>query len=282
MIKGKHIFILIIIIYCSFIICCILRNFDLNKTFLNTFKYISTQSATSLPLLDEEKQYVAHAGGQLEDYTYLNNLEAIRNSYNKGVRLIELDIEFTRDNVPIMLHSWDGFITKFFRVPAWKKYYLKEFKSFQMINDWHQLTLDETIKYMQKEFKDMYLITDTKNDNLLLLDIIANRYPNMMHRIIPQVYNQDEYQYAKKLGFENIIYTLYMSEDTKEEIIEFCKRNNPFAITMNTSWANTDLPMELSKLNVYTYAHTINTEDEFEILKTNGIKGVYTDKLFDS
>lgn len=118
MIRIRHIFILIIILCCSFAICCILQNFDLNKTFLNTFKYISTQNTTSQYLLDEEKQYVAHGGGQLEDYTYLNNLEAIRNSYNKGVRLIELDIEFTTDNVPIMLHSWDGFITKFFRVPA--------------------------------------------------------------------------------------------------------------------------------------------------------------------
>ena len=89
----------------------------------------------------------------------------------------------------------------------------------------------------------------------------------MQDRIIPQVYSQDEYAYAKSLGYKNIIYTLYLTEDTKEQIIEFCKKEHPFAITMSTSWAYTDLPVILSRLGVYTYAHTINDVNEYNYLK---------------
>ena len=213
------------------------------------------------------------------DYTYLNNLEAIRNSYNQGIRLIELDVEFTTDNQPVMLHSWYGFITKFFVVEAWKTYYYEEFKNFKMVNGWHQLTLEDTIFYMENEFKEMYLITDTKNDNKLLLDIIMSKYPHMQKRIIPQVYNQEEYFYAKSLGFTNIIYTLYTSPDTEEQIIEFYKQNKPFAITMPQSLAYSSLPLELSKLGIYTYTHTINDINEYTTLINNGINGIYTDYI---
>lgn len=214
--------------------------------------------------------------------TYLNNLEAIQNSYDKGIRLIELDIELTNDNYPIMLHSWDGFITKFFNVEGFKTYSLKDFKNFKMINDWHQLTLDEVIYYMQAEFPEMYLITDTKVDNKIILNYINQNYPYMKSRIIPQVYNQNEYYYAKSLGFDKIIYTLYMSNDTEEEVIDFCKNNKPFAITMPKSLANTELPQKLSELGVYTYAHTVDDGNEFEELKANGICGIYTNKLFEN
>lgn len=244
----------------------------------NTSSIINEQTLHSLT--ESEKRYVAHAGGALEDFTYLNNVEAVRNCYSKGVRLIELDIELTTDSVPVMLHSWDGFVNKFFGVEAWKVYSSEEFNNFKMVNGWHQLTLDSTIEYMEKEFKEMYLVTDSKQDNYLILDTLANNYPHMKDRIIPQVYNQEEYHYAKKLGFKNVIYTLYMSSDTKEEIIEFCKQNDPFAITMNTYWAYTDLPSELSKLGIYTYAHTINTEEEYKTLIDKGINGIYTDSVF--
>lgn len=230
-------------------------------------------------LSSEEKMYVAHAGGKIGKYTYVNNYEALKNSYDNGYRLIELDVEFTSDGVPVMLHSWDGFVTAYFKIESNIVYSYDKFMNFEMINGWHQMSLDDVIKYMDTDFKDMYLITDTKNDNKKLLQLIKDRYSYMMDRIIPQVYSRDEYKYAKDLGFKNIIYTLYLSSDSQDDIIKFCKENYPFAITMNTSWAYSTLPVELSKIGVYTYTHTINDWKEFDYLKKNGIKGIYTDEL---
>ena len=261
-------------IFLIFLIIAIII-FSIIFTFIHTYNDYSKAHPLSL----QEKKIIAHAGGALGDFKYLNNLESIENSYNNGIRLIELDIEFTTDNKPVMLHSWDGFVTKFFSVEAWKTYYYDEFKNFKMVNNWHQLTLDDTIFYMKNMFKEMYLVTDTKNDNKLLLDILATKYPYMKKRIIPQVYNQQEYKYAKDLGFNNIIYTLYASKDTPEQVIDFCKNNEIFAITMPKDLAYTDLPSKLSELGIYTYTHTINDIEEFKSLSTKGINGIYTDYL---
>lgn len=233
------------------------------------------------PLSETEKQYVAHAGGFLDtNYHYLNNYEAIQNSYNRGYRLIELDVEFTSDNKPVLLHSWDGFVALFFHTESFRVYSYEEFQQFQMINGWHALTVDDLIHAMETDFPEMYWITDTKNDNSYLLELLATQYPHMLTRIIPQVYSQQEYFYAKELGFENVIYTLYESNDTEEEILVFCKEQHPFAITMNTTWAYSDLPGRLAKQSIYTYAHTINDVSTQKELQQNHINGIYTDILF--
>lgn len=255
---------------------------ELNTTFNSLMQDATTLNFNTIyKYSDSEKKYVLHAGGELEGYTYLNNLEAVRNSYEKGFRMIELDIELTSDNIPVLIHSWDGFVNKFFGEPDFKVYSFEEFKNFKMVNGWHQLTLDSILYYMQTEFPEMYLITDTKVDNKSVLNYIVTNHPNMMNRIIPQVYSQDEYIYAKNLGFKKIIYTLYKSSDTLEEIVEFCKEYNPYAITMNKDWANSELPKKLDEIGIYTYAHTIDNLEDYEALKANGIKGIYTNKLFE-
>ena len=84
-----------------------------------------------------------------------------------------------------------------------------------------------------------------------------------------------------RLGFKNIIYTLYVSEDTNNEIVDFCKNNYVFAITMPKSRAlDSDLAKRLSELGIYVYTHTVNSEEEFESLKEKGVRGIYTDTLF--
>lgn len=257
------------------------NNANLDSYFLDKYNINFEKVFDTYELTANDKKYVSHAGGRMGKLTYVNNYEALKNSYDKGYRLIELDIEFTSDNVPVMLHSWDGFINTYFNVEGGKTYSYNQFKKFEMINGWHQLSLEDVINYMDTEFDEMYLITDTKNDNKKLLSLIKDEYSYMQSRIIPQVYSQDEYEYAKNLGYKNIIYTLYLSEDTKEEIIDFARREKPFAITMSTSWAYTDLPLYLERLGVYTYCHTINDKSEYDFLKLNGIKGIYTDELIE-
>lgn len=228
-----------------------------------------------------QKSHIAHGGGALGEYTYSNCYYAIKTYYDEGIRLFELDVEYTTDNIPVMLHSWDGFQFKYLGLERNVVYSYEEFINAKMINDWGQLSLESTITYMKTEFPEMFLITDTKADNRALLLTISQQYSDVQDRIIPQVYNQEEYKYAKELGFKNIIYTLYMSEDTDEQIIEFCKNNQVFAITMPKDRAlGTSLAKELNDLGIYVYAHTINSDEDFEQLKENGVSGIYTDNLF--
>ena len=213
--------------------------------------------------------------------TYLNCYESIKYYYEKGIRLFELDVEFTSDNVPVLLHSWDGFQLKYLGIPREKVASYDEFSKAKMKNNYTQLSLESLTKLMEDEFNEMFFVTDTKENNLKLLSIISSKFKSIKSRILPQVYNQDEYVFAKELGFDNIIYTLYMSNDSDDEVINFCKENKVFAITMPISRAkSSDLANKLQELGVFVYVHTVNDTLFFEELKTRGVQGIYTDYIY--
>ncbi len=219
---------------------------------------------------------------QFRGDTYLNCYDSIKYYYSKGLRLFELDVEYTSDHVPVLLHSWDGFQYKYLGIPREKVASFEEFSRAKMKNDYTQLSLESLAKLMENEFSDMFFVTDTKENNIELLSIISSNYKAIKPHVIPQVYNQDEYFFAKELGFENIIYTLYMSEDTDDEVINFCKENDVFAITMPLKMAQESaLASNLKEKGVFVYTHTVNNKAVFEELKSNGIQGIYTDYLTD-
>lgn len=223
------------------------------------------------------EKLIAHAGGRIKGLTYTNCKEAFDKSYEDGYKFIEVDFEWTTDGQPVLLHSWDGFLTKFFGVEP-KRYSLKVFRSFDMINNWHQMTL-ESLTHWMKEHPDVYIITDVKDNNLKLLSLISQNYPDLQKQIIPQIYFMDEYIRAEHLGYKNIIYTLYRSSNTAEEIVDFAKHNKLLAITMPIAKAKTDLPKVLGDIGVFSYSHTINDIDLAKMLEDQGIDGFYTDDL---
>ncbi len=253
--------------------------------FFNSNNVEPITSFTPSSLSDKQKSIIAHAGGSLyvdnNRYTYSNSYKAIKNSYEKGTRLCEIDFLKTVDDYQVAFHSWDGFLTKFFGVESRDDYKHDEFMGFNMIGDAGQLDLSKIISLMNSEFPELLLVTDTKDDNMTLLTEIKEKYPEMMIRIIPQVYNQDEYKKAKEMGFENIIYTLYESPDTDEEVAEFCKVNQVFAITMPSARATEEFVASLKALNVYVYCHTIDSIDDFNYLKNKMVDGIYTNDLVD-
>ncbi|MBR6015112.1 MAG: amidohydrolase [Firmicutes bacterium] len=242
---------------------------------------IFTDYTRPAKIREMQKAYVAHAGGGLGDMTGLNCREAMEESYEKGFRLIEMDVVFTSDGVPVMMHSWDGDGKRLFGEEKGHIYSAEEFKSFEMINGWHQMTLDDVVTAMCLEFPDMYLVTDTKENNYHLLNYLKEHYPGMEKRFIVQVYDRDEYEFAAAKGFPNIIYTLYRTEDTKEEVLEFCKDHPVYAITTYSDWMDDGFPEALREMGVYTYIHTINSEEAYRITKNHRYRGVYTDSLFD-
>lgn len=228
-----------------------------------------------MPPTIEDPYIVAHAGGQIGRHTYTNSIDAMENSYNNGIRLMEMDFEWTTDGELAAVHSWDGFITKFFKVPA-KKYSYLEYQNFQMVNGWKKSTLKKLDNWF-KTHPDAYLVTDIKEDNIKGLKIIKDRYPEMAKKTIPQIYQMAEYEKAKDLGYEDIILTLYLMGNTDDEIVEFAQENKLFAVTMPELRAGTSLPQRLKDIGVYVYAHTINNLKQADNLENLGVSGFYSD-----
>jgi len=228
----------------------------------------------------EYEKYIAHAGGSIEGVSYTNCKEAINSSYNKGYRFIELDFISTADGNFILLHGWkDGSVKKLFNEKS-KIYSLEEFKDFKMINGWTQLSLFDLIEWLRVK-KDVFIVTDAKDDNIRLLKLIKEKYGDVQHQIIPQIYYMEEYSTVSELGYENIILTLYRTNYTDRKIVNFSMENHLFAITMPKEKAGEDLVKTLNQIGVCVYIHTVNNEIEVEKYEKSGVYGFYTDILLD-
>ncbi len=222
---------------------------------------------------------IMHAGGSINKMTYTNSLEALNQSYKKGFRFFELDFDMTTDSIPVCIHGWEQSILfegGIAGVPL--KFY--DFVRAQRKDSLTSLTIDSLIDWLNKH-PNTFIVTDVKSDNIKVLEIIANRYPSMVERFIPQIYSFNQYKPARLMGFQNIILTLYRSSYSDEIVSQFSQNFKLYAITMWSKRAmNTPLVEMLSKSNTPVFAHTVNDSFEFEKLKMKGVVGVYTDSLW--
>ncbi len=218
---------------------------------------------------------ISHAGGAVYGFKLTNSLEALEESYNNGFELIEMDFEWTSDDKVVAIHDWGPMVKRLYMTEE-KVLSLDEFKNSEVFMDLTLMEFGEVIDWFESK-KGVYLVTDTKGDNEKLLNYIYENHKKVRNIIIPQVYSFDEYELAKEMGFENIILTLYRSKYTDEEIVEFSKENEIFAITMPKDRGYSQLPRQLKEIGVFTYVHTINELYVFEELYENGVSGIYTD-----
>ena len=128
----------------------------------------------------EKLQYaktIMHAGGQIHGIRYSNSKEAIIHHYEKGARFFEVDLLFTEDNHLILLHDYRNNYKKLFSqtISSNKKPTLVEFMSFKMISNLTQLSFSDLMNWT-KDKEDVYIVTDTKGNNVKVLKYIAQNY----------------------------------------------------------------------------------------------------------
>ena len=81
----------------------------------------------------------------------------------------------------------------------------------------------------------------------------------------------------RRLGFDNIILTLYASDYSDKKIIKFAKANQLWAVTMSADRAMSgNLAMKLGDEGIFSYAHLVDTEKHRQKLEERGIDGFYT------
>ena len=155
--------------------------------------------------------------------------------------------------------------------------------SWKMNYNLTQVDLNILIEWIKNK-NDVYIITDIKIiNNFEIVEKISIQYPDIIPQIIPQIYNLQEYNKISKLGYKNIILTLYRVNNSDKEVLNFAKEKNILAITMPINRAKTKLPKKLLKLGVPTFAHTVNSKKEEKKLKNDYcVFGIYTDSLINN
>ncbi|WP_134683475.1 phosphatidylinositol-specific phospholipase C/glycerophosphodiester phosphodiesterase family protein [Brevibacillus migulae] len=248
-----------------------------------------SEAAESQTKIWSDYTLIAHAFGGVAGNTYTNSYEAFIANYDKGQRVFEVDLILTSDNYLVARHDWSESFTKMLQqdISSSKGQPLSydEIRKYKIMKRYTMLEFSEIAKIL-KEYPDIYIVTDTKDTEKLLVErqfnILVNEAKKVdvtiLKRIIPQIYNQEMFATLENIhSFDNYIYTLYQSKDTNDQVIKFVSNNNIAAITMPTFKANVEFVSKLKEEGIPVYVHTLNNLDEMKKFKDIGVHGFYTD-----
>ncbi|WP_049723257.1 glycerophosphodiester phosphodiesterase family protein [Gilvimarinus polysaccharolyticus] len=224
---------------------------------------------------------IAHAAGGFEGRRYRNSMEALEFNYKLGHRLFEVDFNWTSDNQLVGIHDWGNSYKRLFKnadhaqAPSYE-----QLLSLVMDNNEAIITLPRLKNWLAKK-PDAYIVTDIKGDNVQALALMKSSLEEQYKQVIPQLYHPSNYQELQQMGFHNIIFTLYKTHLSSEQIIKFVANNPLLAITVHPDKAGfADLVPAFNKLHRFVYVHTYNTLADYDKYTALGIDGLYTDFLY--
>lgn len=222
---------------------------------------------------------IAHAGGAVGGQTYSNSLEALDDSYGRGCRLFELDIQWTSDGKLVLLHDWSTAAARIFGGDFGDNWRSREtFLHTPRLDGLTSLDLEGLVSWLEAH-PDAVVVTDVKWENLQALARLRSEVPGAERRLIPQIYGFQEYARVRELGFERIILTLYRSPAGDHEVADFARSVPLFAVTMPLARAFDGLPSILDEAGVASLVHTVNSPRNARRLAELGVDGIYTDHL---
>lgn len=243
---------------------------------IDTLKIKETVKRSFFPKLS----YIVHAGGEINGRVGTNSKEAVENAYAAGCRVIELDMNFTSDGKVACIHHWSSEFSSGLTNSAPT---LKKFLNVKIYDRYTPMDMDAVAKFMRTH-PTVILVTDVKDRNVDALTLIAKDYPDLISRIVAQIYDYSEYAPVVKLGYQHIILTLYkMSWDDKintQRLASFAKNNKLTGLTFGESLCSrSNYIKELLGGGVPLYTHTVNDKNLQRTYLSWGLTGIYTDNM---
>lgn len=225
-----------------------------------------------------EPHLIAHAGGAVYGMRLTNSLQALDSSYSKGFRFFELDIDWTRDHIPVLIHDW-GNVNWYVDIRhSTEPQTFNDFMLKKPIRDLQFMDL-ASLDAWCSQHGDASVITDIKSDNIILLGIIKEKYPHIYSAAIPQIYSFDEYDPVKYLGYQDILLSLYRLDAADGDVLGFCSSHSLFGVSLHDAGLDHDFLQELNSIGVRTFIHPVNEYNQYVKLREDGAYGVFTDFL---
>ncbi len=227
------------------------------------------------------QRFVAHAGGLVDGVAYSNSLDALEAGYRRGYRLFELDFSWTSDQQLALIHDWEQSWARLFAeqgVPT-----AERFRSARMSEGRHrQMMLDDLLAWLGQH-EDAFVVTDVKEHNVEALQRIAGDAGELATRFIPQIYDPDEFDAVRALGFRHLILTVYRSKLGEPELVEWARSADLWALTVpDYRVARGEFAVLAGTAAPPIFVHTVNSAERWQWLRDNGFHGIYTDTLFES
>lgn len=227
---------------------------------------------------------IAHALGGIDGVIYTNSKEAFLLNYELGKRWFEVDMHLTKDNDLVCFHNNHeqkiGLVDK-----KVNQITTKAFLSHKYQGKYTLLTFEQLLELI-KDKKDVFIITDTKGWSRTKMDALLWHIDKvdsaLISRIIPQIYFPEDMTLIeetenKRGKFASLIFTLYATTMPDNLVVCFIRNTKIPIVTMPTNRVNDTFIKNLHEVNSYLFTHTINSKEEIEQYKKQGIDGFYTD-----
>ncbi|MCF7757158.1 glycerophosphodiester phosphodiesterase [Paenibacillus xylanexedens] len=237
---------------------------------------------------------IAHAMGSIRDQPYTNAYEAMIANYEKGTRVFEIDFMLTSDRKAVARHEWTANMSKMLGQDEELSEDKQagalthdEFMDTPILGMYQPMDADGIIDVLA-EYPDMYIVTDTKEQKdediqqvlRSLVDAAKEHDPSVLDRVVVQIYNEPMLETVKEVyAFPSIIYTLYATQDTEDQVVHFVQKNDIDAVTMPEYKVNQNFVAKLNSAGSVTYVHTINDTEQVANYEKWGVYGVYSDVL---
>lgn len=189
-----------------------------------------------------------------DDYitiAHFNSLEELNENYEKGYRLISVDLQWTRDENIILLKDWYWYYDNLFENPTGHPT-LEEFKSIKMKDGQTQMTFDDLLKWME-EHPDVYIVLRTTEEKDSILVRVKDLYADKLDRLIPEIEHFQHYFTTTYKGFRNILLNITKYEYTDEEVLDFINMHPHYGIIMDNERSKSSFPKELKDEGVKVF-----------------------------
>jgi glycerophosphoryl diester phosphodiesterase len=217
----------------------------------------------------------------VDGYFGSNSVQAAQASLARGITLIELDFVRDLDGGFACAHDWEGQPNRVPFAPA-KPVSGAQFANYRIYCKYSAFNIERLVKFLS-ENPDLRIITDTKEGDYGLLEMIAREYPQLTARFIPQVYAFADLGKIKALGYKDIIVTLYAMPPSDRAdpaaVADSARRLGAWAVTLPDIEAE-KYAAQLREAGVDFYVHTINDAARCAQLRDLGAAGVYSDSLY--
>ncbi len=236
----------------------------------------------------EAMKVVVHAAGRLRgvdesgverDYDGSNSLEGLIRCAEAGARAVELDFNFTSDGKLACIHDWHPEYAA--ELEPGVAPTLDDFLTYRIYGQFTPLWI-ETVAAWLRENPGVWVVTDIKDRNIEGCRAIAEACPDLKDRFLVQIYREEEYAPIRELGFDYIVFTLYMldwnSKTDWKSLGEFAGTHPLVGFTFSYELCSVDGYVEgMLSTGVPLYVHTIN--ENFEEWYEKGFRGVYADRM---